>query len=79
MTEQRKSEMAGDRPGTRTAADEYNHEEITGSKDGQGSQGKLVSDPTRVFEERQKTSPHGERDFSNDPKRAAKVGRRSRA
>ena len=75
MTDQRKSEMTGDRPGTRTAADDHNREE-TAHSDGRPHHGRLSKDPKGVFAARQQSGPNGERDFSNSPGRVSEVPRK---
>jgi hypothetical protein len=67
--------LVGDRPGTRTAADEHNREEVT-HRDGRPDHGKMSKDPKGVFEERHKPGPRGERDFSDSPGRAAEASRK---
>ena len=67
--------MAGDRPGTRTTAEEHEREEAT-HRDGQPDHGKLSKDPRGVFEQRHRAGPKGERDFSDSPGRASEVSRR---
>jgi hypothetical protein len=67
--------ITGDRPGTRTTAEEHNREEAT-HRDGRPDQGELSKDPKGVFEQRHKAGPQGERDFSNSPGRASEVSRK---
>jgi hypothetical protein len=69
------SAMTGDRPGTRTAAEEHKRDEAA-RRDGRPDHGKLSKDPRGVFEERQKSGPQGERDFSSSPGRASEVSRK---
>jgi len=67
--------IAGDRPGTRTAAEEHKREEVSHT-DGRSGHGELSEDPKGVFEARQKSGPEGERDFSNSPGRASEAPRK---
>jgi hypothetical protein len=69
------STISGNRPGTRTTAEDREQDEIAGRR-GRRTQGKLSEDPRGVFEERQKAGPQGERDFSSDPARAGQASRK---
>jgi hypothetical protein len=69
------SAITGDRPGTRTFIEDCERAE-TAHNDGRHGHGKLAKDPTGVFEARQKSSPDGERDFSNDPEKASQASRK---
>jgi hypothetical protein len=67
--------LVGDRPGTRTVAEEHNREEVT-HRGGRPDHGKMSKDPRGVFEHRDKAGPQGERDFSDSPGRAAEASRK---
>lgn len=77
MTDKRRSAMAGDRPGTRTAEEGYQRAATEAKRrGGEQAHGQLPKDPRGVFRAHHRSSREGERDFSEDPKKANKVSRK---
>jgi general stress protein YciG len=73
MTDKRRSAMAGDRPGTRTAEEDYQRAAQEAKRRGcEHVHGQLSKDPRGVFKAHHKSRRKGERDFSEDPKRRTK-------
>ena len=72
MIDERRGATSGDRPGTCTAAEEYKR----AAHEDEHAHGKLADDPKGVFKAHHESSREGERDFSEDPKKACQVSRK---